>query len=69
MAREVYVCEECGGEDIQVAMWVNPNTGESDDWFGSGSCSSTQWCHRCEANCFVTLRAYPEPQDTKEGGS
>tara|TARA_R110002110_G_scaffold152784_1_gene345726 strand:- start:119 stop:331 length:213 start_codon:yes stop_codon:yes gene_type:complete len=65
MAREVYMCVECGSEDIQVAMWVNPNTGESDDWYGSGSSAETQWCHNCEEHCFVKLRVYPDEQHKK----
>lgn len=24
-----YACSECGGGEILVAMWVNPNTGDT----------------------------------------
>lgn len=43
-----YVCSECGCEDIQVQMWVNPNTNQILDWVGEGM-DMECWCPKCEA--------------------
>jgi hypothetical protein len=41
-------------------MWVNPNTSQSNDWYGSGSSVETQWCHSCEEHCFVEFKTYEQ---------
>lgn len=48
MAEEILACTECGGTNVEVAMWVNPNTDEIGEEFGSGTTADTQWCHDCE---------------------
>ena len=52
--KYVYKCQECGSENIQVKMWVNPNTNEVvDDECAEELC----WCEECEAhqgfNCII----------------
>jgi hypothetical protein len=44
------VCGACGGSNVEVAAWVNPNTGEVVDEFGSWDSLDTNWCHDCDAH-------------------
>ena len=67
---EVYTCQACGSEDIEAAMWVDPNTKEVGDWYHSEG-SYTQWCHTCDDHCFVVCRSgkptkTPNPEKQKE---
>ena len=39
-----YCCSECGGTNIQVQAWINPNTGQIVDTLESNDC----WCEDCE---------------------
>ena len=43
-------CKECGGANVQIAMWVNPNTGKTIDDFGSFDEADTKWCNDCDSN-------------------
>ena len=63
---EEYVCQECGSADVEVAMWVNPNTSQTNDWYGSGSSTETQWCHSCEEHCFVELKTYKQTNEAMD---
>lgn len=41
-----YICSQCGGTNVEVRAWINPNTNEVFDF-----CSSEQydcWCNDCE---------------------
>lgn len=54
----VLYCEECGSTDVEMKMWVNPNTEEI-----GGDCSSRKeeedcWCKECEDH--VKLLTLPE---------
>ena len=54
----VLYCEECGSTDVEMKMWVNPNTEEI-----AGDCSSPKeeedcWCKMCEEH--VKLLTLPE---------
>jgi len=44
--NQILVCEECGSQDIQTLMWVNPNNNEID---GELSCENDEnnWCKVC----------------------
>lgn len=54
-----YRCAECKGTDIQCAVWVNPNTREAFDDFGSWNNIDTQWCNHCgEHTTFETLPTF-----------
>lgn len=41
-------CANCGSSDVEMTMWVNPNTGERSSWssnrFEEGDC----WCKHCQ---------------------
>lgn len=42
--RPKYCCSECGGTNIQVQAWINPNTGQVTDTPESNDC----WCEDCK---------------------
>ena len=51
-------CSECGSDEVEMKMWVNPNTDEI-----GGECSDTSeeedcWCKNCEEN--VQLKTLKE---------
>jgi hypothetical protein len=45
-------CDECGSDDVQIKMWVNPNTSHVD-----GECSTDViedgWCKQCNEHALV----------------
>jgi hypothetical protein len=47
----VYVCEECGSDDIQVPAWVSANTDEVFDSYGEDT-----WCPHCQDHCNMEAR-------------
>lgn len=61
-----YRCKQCGGADVQIAMWVRPNRASQinqlhnaipgdaivDD-FGSWNSLDTQWCSDCEEHVLL----------------
>lgn len=49
----VIVCAECGSENVQVATWINPNTKEEGDDFGSWGESGTKWCYDCDKHVLL----------------
>ena len=50
----VLYCEECGSTDVEMRMWVNPNTEEID-----GDCDDDDcWCCNCQEH--VKLLTLPE---------
>lgn len=42
-----YWCARCGGTNVQHAMWVDVNTDEVHDAFGSWCNGDNSWCHDC----------------------
>lgn len=53
-----YVCVRCGGVDIEVKAWVDPNAEEitTTDVYNDDS-----WCNTCEAHdTVVTFEQYQE---------
>ena len=46
-------CGVCGSTNVDMAMWVNPNTREIGDDFGSFNESDAVFCNDCEARCLV----------------
>ena len=52
-----YVCEKCGSENIQVPMWVNPNTEETDGFYKLREC----YCDKCGKYGKWMLKAEKKP--------
>lgn len=49
---ETLYCAYCGSDNIEIRMWVNPNTNEIGNDCGEDEC----WCNNCEDhNYFLTL--------------
>lgn len=44
MAKYIFRCKECGGIDIQIQCWVNPNTNDIIDDCEEKEC----WCEKCQ---------------------
>ena len=44
---EKFVCEECGGTDIQIKAWVDANTLEYQEGCDLGD-EDDNWCEDCE---------------------
>ena len=42
-----YHCKECGGSNVQHAMWVCLNTNKTQDGFGSWCNGDNSWCADC----------------------
>ena len=41
-----YTCEKCGGDNVQVKAWVNPNTNEIIETMSDEV--EDCWCEDCE---------------------
>lgn len=64
MKKKTYeACAKCSSANIQVHMWVNPNTMEADDYVSDAGCPETQWCHDCDEHCTIETR---EKKNEKE---
>lgn len=48
--RDPVTCTKCGGTNVQCAMWINPNTKEIHDDFGSWDETDTKFCEDCQIN-------------------
>jgi hypothetical protein len=47
-------CKECGGTNVQAAFWVDPNTHEVFDGFGTWNSGDNTWCADCDDNTDLT---------------
>ena len=61
-------CTECGGTNVQVVVWQNPNTGEVGEDFGSWNNTDTKFCIDCDDHVRLRLieGAEPEPKATED---
>lgn len=53
MAREgevMWVCERCGGDDIQTMMWVGVNTNEVFEQCHSWDRAEANYCETCRTD-------------------
>ena len=46
--KKPWICAVCGSEDVQHAMWVNVNTKEVFEDFGTWCSGDNNWCEQCE---------------------
>ena len=47
-----WCCKECGSENIQIRMWVNPNTSDI-----IGDCEDKEcWCENCKEHTRFFLK-------------
>jgi len=63
-------CTECGGSNVQIAMWVRPNTGEILDMpssdYDCARLAGLAYCDDCEEH--TTLTDNPSPRFNKPSG-
>ena len=56
------VCAECGSPNVQIKMWVNPNTNEIGDGVSDGE-SDDNWCCDCERHPnLITYKEFKEDE-------
>lgn len=59
----MFVCDRCGGTEVQILDWIDPNTGEvvgGNDVPASGD----TWCERCDRPAqLVCVGDDGEPQE------
>lgn len=48
--KDIFVCSECGSEDIVKDAWVRWNV-ETQEWEIEETFSET-YCHECEGDCY-----------------
>lgn len=53
------VCDQCGSANVEILMWVNPNTHE----IGDDSIEEREgnWCKECEENVELVPEEEYEP--------
>lgn len=47
--QQIYVCPECGSDDVEIRQWIKPNEGDKpsgNDCLDSEDC----WCNNCEGH-------------------
>ncbi len=46
-----WICADCGSDEVSVAFWVRPNTGEIEERLFEHVVSdvTSSWCHSCDA--------------------
>lgn len=55
--KTIYVCEDCGSEEVQSLEWVNINTGISTG--GNMGDLQDQWCDNCKEHKYaITKKEY-----------
>jgi hypothetical protein len=42
------ICAECGSLNVQYAVWMSANTGETHDVFGSWNAGDNTFCEDCD---------------------
>lgn len=46
-------CANCGSSDVEMTMWVNPNTGERGCYIPDRLEDGTCWCKNCKEYTYV----------------
>jgi hypothetical protein len=46
-SRWEYTCSVCNGGNVQMALWVDPNTDNVDDFFGTPNSGDNSYCQDC----------------------
>lgn len=62
-----YRCTRCGSADVQVGMFVNPNTGQHDgEWLHDDQDYAVnhgyQWCEKCGEHVYLADRVGDEAE-------
>jgi hypothetical protein len=62
----MYVCSKCGGTNVQLVAWVDPNTNEVFDDYGSWNSIDTKFCADCDENVALIEK---EDESGEDGGA
>lgn len=54
MSNVKFICSKCGSDNVEHAMWVNPNTNVVGDLFGSWNEEDSAFCNHCESHGTLT---------------
>lgn len=55
-----YRCARCGGKNVQGVAWINLNTEELGEDFGSWDATDTKWCLDCDDHTEILNTDEPE---------
>lgn len=61
--EEEIVCANCGGSNVQVVAWLDPNTEEAGEYFGSWDETDTKYCADCDQHVLLI-----DKEDFSHGG-
>jgi len=52
----IYVCKDCGSQEVQVKEWCNINTGKSCGAIGDEDLTNkdNNWCPDCDEHVIIT---------------
>jgi hypothetical protein len=65
--KSTTVCSECGSEEVETLMWVNPNTNEIGGTLSEGE-AQDNFCKLCQShNKLITLEEYQKQEEEREG--
>ena len=53
------VCEKCGSANVQHAYWVNPNSEEVLEPFGTWCYDDNSWCENCQEHTKLVEKDVP----------
>lgn len=50
MKKSLWLCDNCGSDDVEIKRWVNPNTDEI-----GADCEDDAWCNHCQGHHRIEL--------------
>lgn len=54
--KKTYVCSLCGKTNVQVKMWINPNTNINlGEWVTHESDEDECWCQNCQQHVKIVV--------------
>jgi hypothetical protein len=59
------ICEDCGSDNVEYAVWHNPNTEELGEAFGTFNYGDNTFCHECDDNKRLLFKG-DNPEKFKE---
>lgn len=62
-------CTVCKGTAVQIPVWINPNTHEIHDDFGSFNQEEARWCETCQDHCSLENYEPTQEQHTESTGT
>lgn len=60
-----FCCSKCGGTGVEYAAWIDANTGDVNDHFGSWNAGDNTFCRDCNENTNLIFKG-SEPEEFAE---